>query len=132
GWIFDRRQLRRLADLREPVDRRASAGDDADRQQCAGENEAVDPMGLEHEHYSAFRDTGALSMVATETTGAAVAAIPTVAVASETAGRGAGTATETWPRAMTTPDTVRFDCRFSTLTTSPSVPASSALPRMVR
>jgi hypothetical protein len=39
---------------------------------------------------------------------------------------------ETWPRPITVPDSVRFDCTFMTLTTSPSVPLSSALPRMVR
>src|SRR5712671_380286 len=51
---------------------------------------------------------------------------------SAAAARGVATATDTWPRPVTTPDTVRFDCRLSTLTTSPSVPPSSALPRMVR
>ena len=47
-------------------------------------------------------------------------------------GRGDTGLIETWPRPVTVPDSVRFDCRFVTLTTSPSVPASSALPRMVR
>ena len=47
-------------------------------------------------------------------------------------GRGVATEIATWPRPMTTPDTVRLDCRLSTLTTSPSVPPSIALPRMVR
>ena len=45
---------------------------------------------------------------------------------------GTGGEIVTWPRAVTVPVTVRFDCRFMTLTASPSVPFSSALPRMVR
>jgi len=47
------------------------------------------------------------------------------------AGRGVATEIVTWPRPVTTPDTVRLDCRFMTPTTSPSVPLSSDLPRAV-
>src|SRR6516165_5234683 len=54
------------------------------------------------------------------------------AVASATCGLGVATSTVTWPRPVTMPVTVRFDCGLSTLTTSPSVPLSSALPRVVR
>src|SRR5215475_15900029 len=54
------------------------------------------------------------------------------AVASATCGLGVATSTVTWPRPVTIPVTVRFDCGLSTLTTSPSVPLSSALPRVVR
>ncbi|MGY4489340.1 hypothetical protein ACVWWR_008531 [Bradyrhizobium sp. LM3.2] len=40
--------------------------------------------------------------------------------------------TVTWPRAVTTPVSVRLVCRLSTLMMSPSAPLSIALPRVVR
>lgn len=59
----------------------------------------------------------------------AVSAAPSDGVAALASGRGVTTEIETWPRPLTTPEMVRLDCRFITLTTSPSVPFSSALPR---
>src|SRR6195256_4180118 len=137
GRIFDLRQLRLFTDLRQPVDRRAAARDGSGRQQGADENDAVE-TGLElepepgHEHYSAFGATCWATcdvLTAATATGTAVSRGLSEEVVSAAAGsRGVGTEIETWPRPTTTPDTVRLDCRLSTLTTSPSVPPSSALP----
>src|SRR5262249_20165999 len=121
GRIVDRRQLRLLADLGETVDRRATAGDRSECEQRTGQDEAVDTV-LGHELYSAFGATE-LSLTGAEFDSEASALGAASGVATEI---------ETSPRPETTPDTARLDCRFITLTTSPSAPPSIALPRMVR
>src|SRR5450755_3233259 len=137
--IFDLGQFWFFADLRQPIDRRAPARDAEDDQERAVDKEAVEP-GRIHYHYSAFGAACCATCWATDdvllmaTATGAVSSLDGIEDVTSGAGasRAAGADTVTWPRPDTTPDTVRLDCRLSTLTTSPSVPLSSALPRMVR
>src|SRR6202022_2659107 len=88
--IFDRVQLRRFADLRQPVDRRASAGDAENNQRRAGTKKTITTA---HEPYSAFGATGVL-LAATDT-GCAASSGPSDEVASGAAGRGVAADIET-------------------------------------
>src|SRR4029450_10896619 len=109
--------LRLFADLRQAVDRGTTAGQGGQRQHGACKNDAVETDDR-HLHYSVFGAPGELT-VATAT-GAACGVPSEEVVSLFCGGRGDTGLIETWPRPVTVPDNVRFDCRFVTLTTSPS------------
>src|ERR1700742_4813801 len=85
------------------------------------------------ELYSAFGAVGELAPAATETGAASFEPSMEETGTSMACGcTGETIAIATWSRPTTVPEIVRLDCRLSTLTVSPSVPLSSALPRIVR
>src|SRR3984957_5926504 len=129
--VFDRRKLGLLADLGKAIDAGTAAGKADDAQHGSGKRDTFEP-GNQHLLYSAFEVVCALLRLATET-GASVSAAPIEEVVSAAgASRGMAMAMATWSRPTTMPEMVRLDCRFSTVTVSPSVPLSTAFPREVR